>query len=86
VTGSNNIFIGYQSGFNESGSNKLYIDNSNTTTPLIYGDFSKDSLSINGKLNISGSVYLAVTTQTGCSYTATSNDYTILCNPSTVMT
>jgi len=38
------FFIGYQSGFNESGSNKLYIDNSNTTTPLIYGDFSKDSL------------------------------------------
>ena len=34
------------------GSNKLYIDNSNTTTPLIYGDFSTKNVNINGNLGI----------------------------------
>jgi len=48
--GSYNVMIGYQAGLNESGSNKLYIDNSSTATPLIYGDFANDSLVINSKL------------------------------------
>lgn len=47
VAGSQNVFIGYQSGYLETGSNKLYIDNSNTTTPLIYGDFTTNTLTIN---------------------------------------
>jgi hypothetical protein len=51
-TGSNNVFLGSNAGYNEKGSNKLYIDNSNTTTPLIYGDFSTDVVNINGKLGI----------------------------------
>ncbi|HEC65294.1 MAG TPA: hypothetical protein ENI23_08370 [bacterium] len=38
-TGDYNVFIGYQAGQNETNSNRLYIDNSNTTTPLIYGEF-----------------------------------------------
>ena len=37
--GTGNIFVGYMAGSQETGSNKLYIDNSATTTPLIYGDF-----------------------------------------------
>ena len=37
--GSNNVAIGFQAGFSETGSNKLYIANSNTVTPLVYGDF-----------------------------------------------
>lgn len=49
-TGTGNVFLGYQAGYNETGSDKLYIDNSNTTTPLIYGDFSTDELTINGSL------------------------------------
>ena len=52
--GSSNIFIGFQAGYTETGSDKLYIDNSSTTTPLIYGDFDNDSLQINGTLNING--------------------------------
>jgi len=52
VTGSGNVFIGNQAGYNETGSNKLYIDNSNTSSPLIYGDFDTNSLTINGSLNI----------------------------------
>ncbi|MFT4803565.1 MAG: hypothetical protein ACI9YE_000760 [Psychroserpens sp.] len=46
ATGSNNIFIGNEAGSNESGSGKLYIATSNTTTPLIYGDFSAKFVSI----------------------------------------
>ena len=52
--GDKNVFIGFQAGYNETGSNKLYIDNSNTTAPLIFGDFDSDSLQINGTLNING--------------------------------
>lgn len=44
TTGSGNVFIGKAAGQNESGSNKLYIANSNTATPLIGGDFSAGSL------------------------------------------
>lgn len=51
-TGSRNVFIGYRAGAKETGSNKLYIANSNTQHPLIYGDFSKKELVINGALTI----------------------------------
>ena len=51
-TGSNNIFIGYKAGYNETGSNKLYIENSSSSTPLIGGDFSKDYVTVNGKLGV----------------------------------
>ncbi len=53
-TGSGNVFLGHYVGQNEAGSNKLLIDNSNTTTPLIYGEFDNDLVRINGKLNING--------------------------------
>ncbi len=49
---SHNIFLGYQAGYNETGSNKLYIENSNSSTPLIGGDFSIDELYLNGKVGI----------------------------------
>jgi trimeric autotransporter adhesin len=40
--GTGNVAIGHQAGFSETGSNKLYISNSNTTatTSLLYGEFS----------------------------------------------
>ena len=50
--GSGNIFLGHDAGAQETGSNTLYIDNSNTTTPLIGGDFSTNVLTINGDLGI----------------------------------
>ena len=53
-TGTGNVFIGYQAGYNETTHNKLYIANSNTTTPLIYGDFNLGEITINGDLNVSG--------------------------------
>jgi hypothetical protein len=85
ISGSSNVFIGNKCGANETGSNKLYIDNSSTSAPLLSGDFLKDSLSVNGKLNINGSVSYNLTIQTVSSYTPASNDYTILCNPSSLM-
>jgi hypothetical protein len=39
--------LGYNAGYNETGSNKLYIDNSGTTTPLIYGEFDNQFVKIN---------------------------------------
>ncbi len=49
--GSGNVFIGYQAAYNEVGSDKLYIDNSSTSNPLIYGDFSDNYIKINGELH-----------------------------------
>ena len=54
TSGNNNIFIGYQAGANEFGSDKLYIHNNPSRLPLIFGDFAKDSVQINAKLNING--------------------------------
>ena len=47
------VFIGYQAGQNEDNDNRLYIDNSNTSTPLIYGEFDTDIARINGTLQVS---------------------------------
>jgi hypothetical protein len=53
ATGSRNIFIGSEAGENETGSDLLYIDNSNTSSPLIYGNFSTNVLTINGTISAS---------------------------------
>lgn len=50
VTGSGNVMLGTQAGENETGSDKLYIENSNSATPLIGGDFSADTVTISGAL------------------------------------
>jgi len=52
-TGSRNIFLGYQAGYYETGSDKLYINNSSGSNPLIYGDFNLRTATINGDLNVS---------------------------------
>ena len=52
AVGSNNLFLGYQAGRSETGSNKLYIESSNSTTPLIYGEFDNDILRVNGTLQV----------------------------------
>ena len=49
-TGSSNVFIGRSAGSTETGSNKLYIANSSTTSPLIYGDFDSNLLRVNGTI------------------------------------
>jgi hypothetical protein len=55
ATGSGNVFLGYYAGYNETGSNTLYIENSGTSSPLIYGDFSSNFLRFNGYVDINRS-------------------------------
>ncbi len=47
ATGNLNMFLGYMAGYYETGSNRLYIANSNTTTPLIYGEFDNNKITLN---------------------------------------
>lgn len=56
TTGSGNVYIGYEAGGQHNGSNVLYIDNSNTTAPLIYGDFTANEVIINGALEVTGCI------------------------------
>jgi trimeric autotransporter adhesin len=57
--GSKNIFIGNNAGYSETKSNKLYISNSSTTSPLIYGDFDSYGSVDSAYIKING--YLAKT-------------------------
>ena len=54
INGSGNVFIGREAGFNEMGSSFLYIDNSSTSSPLIWGDFAANVLEFNGNVRITG--------------------------------
>jgi len=53
-TGSGNVFLGHQAGRTETGSNKLYIQNSNadSTNALIFGNFSTKRLRFNARSEI----------------------------------
>ncbi|MEZ4990794.1 MAG: hypothetical protein R2824_10295 [Saprospiraceae bacterium] len=53
-TGSGNVFLGQQAGYSATGSNQLYIENSFSNAPLIYGEFDNDLLRINGTLDVNG--------------------------------
>jgi len=46
ISGSTNLFMGHQAGYNELGSNKLYIANNQSST-LIYGEFDNKGVGIN---------------------------------------
>lgn len=66
-TKSGSVFIGFRAGYNEANSNRLYIENSISTTPLLYGEFDNDFLRINGDAEIEKSTDagLAVVTPFG---------------------
>ncbi|MBA4323038.1 MAG: hypothetical protein C0408_09505, partial [Odoribacter sp.] len=63
-TGSSNVFIGSQAGYNETGSNKLYIENTSAdlNSALIYGDFGANYLKLNALVEVSGNVAIGKTT------------------------
>lgn len=57
--GSGNIFIGYTAGYySGTTSNKLFIDNSSTNAPLIWGDFTTGvrKVKINGSLEVTNGI------------------------------
>ncbi|WP_225034625.1 tail fiber domain-containing protein [Winogradskyella sp. SM1960] len=52
-TGNDNVFIGNSAGTNPSnGDNKLYINNGQSSNPLIYGEFDTNLIRINGTLDV----------------------------------
>ena len=55
---SGSVMIGYGAGTGETSDNRLYIANSDTSSPLIYGEFDNALLRVNGTLEMAGS-YLA---------------------------
>jgi hypothetical protein len=52
--GSGNVVIGYRAAYNDTVDSMLWIDNSDTKTPLIMGDFANDSLWLHAFTNIVG--------------------------------
>lgn len=42
------VYLGYQAGYSNITDNLLYIENSNSASPLIWGDFTNDEVVING--------------------------------------
>ena len=55
MLGSGNVAVGYQAGYNETGNSKLYIESSNSSQPLIGGDFGTRKVGINRTMtNLAG--------------------------------
>jgi len=53
VTGSGNVFIGNEAAKTQTSiSNKLFLDNSDNSAPLIYGEFDNNKVRINGTFEI----------------------------------
>ena len=46
-SGDGGVFIGYAAGYNETNPNRLYIENSINSSPLIFGDFGSNEVGIN---------------------------------------
>lgn len=57
ISQSGNVFIGYRAGYVENSSNKLYIENSSSSSPLIYGEFDNDLVAINGDFYVNGKTW-----------------------------
>ena len=64
VEGDYNVTLGNKAGYYETGSNKLYIDNSDTATPLIYGEFDNNVLTVYGNLGIGTKTFGTSATKT----------------------
>lgn len=50
------VMIGHQAGMNETGDDRLYISNSSTNDPLIYGEFDGKKLKTNGHFEATGKI------------------------------
>ena len=58
TTGSRNVLLGHAAGesWMTDENDILVIDNTNTASPLIYGDFDGNALTINGTLHVTGNI------------------------------
>lgn len=66
TTGARNVCIGYNAGpTSGTNSDRLYIHNARSNTPLIFGDFSTGSVTINGTLNVTGGTSIGGYTDDG---------------------
>jgi len=69
ATGDYNLFLGFKAGYFESNSNRLYIENSDSSQPLYYGEFENDKAGINwdssiplpATLSINGTLHISET-------------------------
>jgi len=66
TVGAKNVFIGAYAGYNETGSNKLHINNQAAGNSLISGDFSTDKVGINAAnlvetLTVNGAINIGST-------------------------
>ncbi|WP_456438434.1 beta strand repeat-containing protein [Psychroserpens sp.] len=63
TTGSSNVAIGYRAGYNELGSNVLYIENTDADehNALIYGNFGTNNTTVGNFLRINGELQLGTT-------------------------
>jgi hypothetical protein len=64
VGGSGNVVLGSSAGPTSNVSNALYIDNVETNTPLIYGDFNANTLTFNGGVTIAANKVNVTTSKT----------------------
>ena len=55
VTSTGRVIIGYNAWNGKGGSNVLAIENSDSETPLLYGEFDNDILRVNGQLQVGSS-------------------------------
>jgi hypothetical protein len=69
TSGSRNVFLGNNAGYFETTSDNLYISNSDTSTPLIYGKFDSTGGSTTGRVKINGN--LEINSKTPASASAT---------------
>lgn len=80
--GSRNVIIGFSAGqgWLDTESDLLVIDNSDMATPLIYGDFSADNITIHGDFNITMDAVLDQIVIAQSSVTGTEDQPLILIN------
>jgi hypothetical protein len=78
------VFIGWQAGQNETNSDRLYISNSSTSTPLIFGVFDPSGgtagrVKINGNLEIKGKTPSSASDTGVVGEIAWDSDYIYIC-------
>lgn len=67
-TGDNNVFLGALAGYAETNNNRLYIENSTSSSPLIYGEFDNNFLRVNGDFEVEKTTNASATVVTPFGY------------------